>query len=177
LIEAENSEPELASLSSSNPDTPEAKQNTRSAARRRAKAAEPESTPEVFEQWWRGYYDFCLKVDCSPGDRATAATTWDVLHAIESDCTPRILEGAQWYCAVKLREFAAKGQAVGVPHGCRFLSKRKWQEALDHKTFKPDFLSRRTDPETEEEVSKKRMARLREIQQEMEAKNAERQAV
>jgi hypothetical protein len=175
LTEAEESEIDFASEPPQTTSTQEAKHKPKGSARRRVKSI-PENHPETFADWWKTYYEFCLRVDCSPGDRVTAVTTWDVLHAIEPDCTARILEGTDWYCAVKDREFKAKGEVVGVSHGCRFLSKRKWQEALDHKAIKPEFL-KNTAALTEAEQTERNIAHLEELRKKLEAKNARNQPV
>ncbi|HEY9748543.1 MAG TPA: hypothetical protein V6C63_07685 [Allocoleopsis sp.] len=95
----------------------------------------PSYSPDLFEAWWETYRKFCLRVDCSAGDRQDAVAHWDEL--LESGALPaEIQEGTDWYAKCKERQFRDKGEAIGVCHGLRYLRDRKWQEALDHKRIK-----------------------------------------
>jgi hypothetical protein len=133
-------ETELASFSNGSTHTREAKHNRKGSSRRAA----AKKFPEQFDQWWMQYRQFCISTDKEAGDRAAAVKTWDLLIELEpeADIGRQVLEGSQWYAACKFQEYTAKGEAIGVPHGCRFLSKRKWAEALEHKAAKPDYLAK-----------------------------------
>jgi hypothetical protein len=132
---------ESAALLMQQSNTLKAKHKQKGAARRGATVAQNSSAE--FEQWWIEYRQFCIGTDSEAGDRAAAVKIWDLLIELEPDgnIPAQILEGTQWYAAVKFQEYKAKGQAIGVAHGCRFLSKRKWFEALEHKAAKPDYLA------------------------------------
>jgi hypothetical protein len=133
-------ETELASFSNGSTHTREAKHNRKGSSRRAA----AKKFPEQFDQWWMQYRQFCISTDKEAGDRAAAVKTWDLLIELEpeADIGRQVLEGSEWYAACKFQEYTAKGEAIGVPHGCRFLSKRKWAEALEHKAAKPDYLAK-----------------------------------
>jgi hypothetical protein len=104
-------------------------------SKRKSKAM-PGHFPEEFDRWWLGYYDFCLEVDHSPGKRGEAAVTWDEIFEGNPELLMSFLEGDAWYVQIKKQQFVAKGEAVGVSHGFRYLRDLKWQEALDHKRKK-----------------------------------------
>lgn len=102
------------------------------AAARRKKTSAPKNFPLDFDQWWVKYREFCYSVDAEPGDRKTAVGKWDKSILTTQDLD-ELWEGFNWYEHCKKGELGRKGQAIGVPHGCRFLSNEKWKSALDHK--------------------------------------------
>lgn len=105
--------------------------STASAARGSQARGEKPLYTEPFEQWWREYYQFALAVSCEPGRKAQAFTEWQKLLD-EADCLAAIVEGSKYYYFAKQAQFEAKGEAIAVSHGCRYLRDRKWQQALDH---------------------------------------------
>lgn len=99
-------------------------------ARRRKAASIPKQLADEFEKFWGEYRAFCFDVDVEPGSRKEAVRSWDALMG-EGVQLDRLTKGVELYCKAKRHEQAKKGEAIGVPHGCRFLANRKWQDALD----------------------------------------------
>lgn len=110
--------------------------------RKKTKKNQAPQYSAAFERWWRpdddgGYYNFALDVNVSPGLKQQA---WKEFHALWGDGEPSadFLEGDAYYQESKRQQFGDRGQAVGVPHGCRYVRDGKWQEALDHKRRRAD---------------------------------------
>lgn len=134
ILDPEVPDPEvggiLAVQSSPVKNSPASQQTTKgtnSPAKSRRKKNEDYS--DDFEDWWAGYYSFCLDVGASAGSKLEA---WGVFQA-EQLPSPDFLEGDEYYRASKQRQFLDRGEAIGVPHGVRYIRNRRWQEALDHK--------------------------------------------
>jgi hypothetical protein len=96
--------------------------------KRNKKASNPYS--QAFTTWWDGYYGSCLLVGAKAGNKSDAWVQWQVRYPADR-VDPDFLEGDRYYQeAIKL-EFAQKGQAIAVAHGCRYIRDERWREELD----------------------------------------------
>jgi hypothetical protein len=102
-----------------------------SAAKTRSKKSVPKNHSEEFEAWWNSYYTFCVDTQNSAGKRYEAVAVWDELAELQIPLAD-ILAGSDYYIRAKRRQYEVKGEAIGVPHGVRFLRNDKWKEALDY---------------------------------------------
>lgn len=125
---SEVNETELATLSKKKTSTSKAEQKQKGAA---APAEKPKFHPDAFEAWWGLFRRAAHGANCKPGSKAEAAIAWDLLHKIEpeptlADLNDLIIRGTEHYW-----EREAFAQKPSCKHGCRFLTHRDWQDALD----------------------------------------------
>lgn len=111
---------------------------------RRAKAAKPPKDlkySEPFMRWWgtepgfkdteNGWYYWALSVGASPGDPLKSWKSWQKVSG-DGEPSEEFIQGDRAFRDWKTEEFVAKGQAIGVPNGERYIPAHyKRKEALD----------------------------------------------
>lgn len=136
---ASTSVQEPSNASATQPDSGKVKQARRSKTKRNV-----DFYPDEFAIWWDTYRRFCVRVDAAiaPNQkRGEAAYAWDQLFLEcrfeeTAGLLGEIREATEFYVQVKERQRVQKGEAIGIEHGCRFLSKRTWESVLAYKRDK-----------------------------------------